>query len=247
MADSHVLRLDKEAYWVWSARTGADVLRSRLEHYLIADEVDVVDESASWQGAVVWGAGAKDLIAQRFGAVPAPGAYVAREDAMAFAGRFSREDNFICLTRALPGAELVAAFVRAGARQGTRDALEAERIRGGLPAVPDDIGPDDLPNEGGLEDDAISYTKGCYLGQEVMSRLKHLGQVRRRLLVVEGEGEIPPDPAPVFQGEKRIGELRSRARVAGGFVAMAMLSLVHYHAAQPLTLSGGAPLRVRHG
>jgi folate-binding Fe-S cluster repair protein YgfZ len=84
-----------------------------------------------------------------------------------------------------------------------------------------------LPNEGGLEHDATSYTKGCYLGQEVMARLKSMGQVRRRLMRVEGPGAVPAElPVPFFVGGKKVGELRSAVRVGDGFVGLAMISLL---------------------
>jgi folate-binding protein YgfZ len=93
--------------------------------------------------------------------------------------------------------------------------------------VPADIGPGELPNEGGLESVAISYNKGCYLGQEVMARLKSMGQVRRRLLRVKGDGPAPTSPAPIFQGDRRIGELRTRVPTPKGFEGFALLSLLN--------------------
>lgn len=245
VTDSFVLRVAEQEHLVWAPRVGVAVLRERLESYLIADEVDLVDTGAAHAGIVVWGEGAAAAIGGRFGAVPQPGAFVSAGGAMVFRGRFSAGDNFVCL--AADSAALVRALGQAGAMPGTRDALEAERIASGLPAVPDDIGANDLPNEGGLEADAVSYTKGCYLGQEVMSRLKNLGQVRRRLFVLVGDGEPPAAHTPVRQGEKQVGETRSSARVGTGFVAMAMLSLVNFDRTAPLALVDGRVLQLRHG
>lgn len=240
-----MLRLAEHEHLVWAPRVDASVLRERLESYLIADEVEIADESAAHPAVVIWGAGAAAAIGERFGAVPSAGAFVSAASGLAFRGRFAAGDNFVCL--APDAAALVRSFAEAGAVNGTRDSLEASRIAAALPAVPDDIGPNDLPNEGGLEADAISYTKGCYLGQEVMSRIKNLGQVRRRLFVVEGDGEPPAPHTPARQGEKQVGETRSRARVGSGFVAMAMLSLVNLDRAAPLALADGRALRLRHG
>lgn len=245
VADSFVLRVAEQEHLVWAPRVGVATLRERLESYLIADEVDLVDVGASHAGVVAWGEDAAKAIGARFGAVPQSGVFVSAANAMVFRSRFSGGDNFVCLTAGLEA--LVHALGQSGATPGTRDVLEAERIASGLPAVPDDIGANDLPNEGGLEANAISYTKGCYLGQEVMSRLKNLGQVRRRLFVIEGAGEPPAAHTPVRQGEKQVGETRSSARVGPGFVAMAMLSLVNLDRAAPLALADGRALRLRHG
>jgi folate-binding protein YgfZ len=111
-----------------------------------------------------------------------------------------------------------------------------------------DIGPRDLPNEGGLEEVAVSYTKGCYLGQEVMARLKNLGQVRRRLHLVQGPG-FPPQPGrPLYQGDRKVGETRSAAADGNKFLGLAMLSLVNLDPAVRLSLDpGGVPnLQILH-
>src|SRR3954467_6753383 len=112
--------------------------------------------------------------------------------------------------------------------------MSRRRIAAGIAAVPADVGPGELPNEGGLDAEAISYTKGCYLGQEVMARLKSMGQLRRRLLRVQGIGETYPAlPAPVFAGSRQVGELRSAVRNGtGGWTGLAMVSL--------LQVAGGA-------
>ena len=56
------------------------------------------------------------------------------------------------------------------------------RIDRGRPSVPEEIGAADMPGEGGLEHDAISFTKGCYLGQEVVARMHNVGKAQRDLL-----------------------------------------------------------------
>jgi folate-binding protein YgfZ len=123
--------------------------------------------------------------------------------------------------------------------------MEGLRIADGIPAVPADIGPGELPNEGGLEAVAISYGKGCYLGQEVMARLKTMGQVRRRLLRVQGFGAIPPLPAAIHQGDRRVGELRTAVATVEGFIGLALLSLLHLRAEVGLSFSPGGDVALR--
>jgi len=92
-----------------------------------------------------------------------------------------------------------------------------------------------------LEDDAISFTKGCYLGQEVMARLKNMGQVRRRLSVLRGRGPAPGIGAAVFQGEKKFGGIRSVAASGDAWTALAMLALPGLDRTVGVGLAPGAP------
>lgn len=231
-ADGHVLKQAPNDFLAVSFSFTAMQLLARLEAYLIADEVELVDETAAWAGILLWG---DDAVRQ------APPAEV-----LSFPSRRAGSGSVQWL---VPAARLEA--VQTGLKKisaSERDfrAAELERLRQGVPAVPIDIGLRDLPNEGGLDEVAISYTKGCYLGQEVMARLKNLGQVRRRLHLVRGAGEPPVPGTVLYQGERKAGEMRSAAVDGEGFLAMAMLSLINLDNHAPLGLEPGgvAPIRI---
>lgn len=227
LADSFVLRAEAaggaggggEEFWIGSYTSAAEVIRERLEAYVIADDVTVTDETAGWGGASLLGA---------------ENSAVAPDGVRVFRGRRAREASAEWI---FPVA--TEAAVRAALRGATEiDAVELERrrIAGGIPAVPTDLGPGDLPQEGGLDADAVSFTKGCYLGQEVMARLKAMGQVRRRLVRVHGAGAAPAAGTALFQAGKKVGEMRSGAGDARGenFTGLAMLSLLACDRAAPL-------------
>ncbi len=210
LADSFVVRGGgAEEIWVGSYFSDAAAIRERLEAYVIADDVVVEDVTAARTGVTLFRAGNEN----------------AAGVGVRFPGRRASES---CVEWVLP-AEVVEEEVRrwAGARELSADEMERRRIEAAIPAVPRDIGPGELPNEGGLETTAISYNKGCYLGQEVMARLKSMGQVRRRLVRVRGNGETPGVPADLFQGERKVGELRSVVRSGDGFVGLALVSLLN--------------------
>ncbi|MBA4137411.1 MAG: folate-binding protein [Opitutus sp.] len=247
LADSHVLRISAEEHLVFGAEADVAALRQRLEDYLIADEVNVADESGQWSATLAWGQGAAAALASLFGSEVGAGGFVRAGEAFAFAAN-GQIDRFWIFYPHHGAAEWRARLAAAGTEVHAVTAAR-DRIVARVPAVPADIGPEDLPNEGGLDATAIAFTKGCYLGQEVMSRLKNLGQVRRRLHVVRGPGEVPLAKTALFQGEKRVGETRSAARDGDRFVAFAMLSLVNLNPQAPLQLGqGGAPVEiVRHG
>lgn len=242
LADSYVLRMSDEEHVAFSPRVGSEAVRGRLAAYLIADEVEVIDDTAKWAAVGVFGNGSGRLLAGLGVGVPSKaGGFFQSNKALVFPGRFSRDENFWLLVPRAEAAVWQTKLIGAGASQVEIAAAERERILHGIPSVPEDIGLSDLPNEGGLEVDAISYTKGCYLGQEVMSRLKNLGQVRRRLHVVRGKGSLPAPRAALFQGEKQIGEIRSVAPEPDGFVALAMLSLVNFDRNTAMSLQSNQP------
>lgn len=250
LADSEVLRLAENEFLLMSTFSPAAVIQRRLEEYIVADDVVLTDETASAHGLWVGGAAAGKAIEQLLGEVPGTGRWGRKGNAFCFGGRRLPGRNFEVWGIEKAVAELRRLLVEQGGVETDVGDMEFTRISAGIPVVPADLGPGDLPQEGGLEDSALSYAKGCYLGQEVMARLKNLGQVRRRLHVVQGRGTPPAALTALYQGERKIGELRSVARRGDEFVAWAMLSLVSLNPQAGLSLVPGGPVAVtlaRHG
>jgi folate-binding protein YgfZ len=227
LADSQVLRISENEFLIYSEYSAAAIIRQRLEEYIVADDVVPADETETMHALTLWGAGGNEAISRCLGEVPVPGRFIRSGELLAFRGRRLPGDNWEVFGPEKKIAELHGQLRAAGAVEAGPAEMEFARISAGIPVVPADVGPGDLPNEGGLEEIAISYTKGCYLGQEVMARLKNLGQVRRRLQVVRGRGAPPAPLAAVYQGEKKVGEIRTVGTQADGFVALAMLSLLN--------------------
>src|SRR4051794_5835987 len=86
--------------------------------------------------------------------------------------------------------------------------LERLRIEAGTPLFGREIDDRVLPAEAGLDERAISFTKGCYPGQEPIARQHFRGKVNRRLRVLEVEG-VPAPETPVVHGGKDVGRITS--------------------------------------
>jgi folate-binding protein YgfZ len=119
---------------------------------------------------------------------------------------------------------LVTALESAGARQVDAGAIEAARIEAGYPLFGSDMTADTIPLEAGIEPRAISTTKGCYVGQEVIIRVLHRGhgRVARRLvtLKLDREGALPR--ARLLNGDREVGFVTSAAvSPATGPIALA--------------------------
>lgn len=92
---------------------------------------------------------------------------------------------------AADGIDLVEA--PATGLQATAEEIEILRIERGVPRWGSDLGEDTLPQEAGLEETAVDFHKGCYVGQETVSRIESVGRVNRQLTGFIGD--FPPDQA----------------------------------------------------
>lgn len=188
----------------------AEALIAVVTANVIADDVVATDEAARWQRYVAWGAEPALADAKLF---PTPRFGVAAWDLFTPAGS------------AAPG------------EMGSLAELESARLAAGVPSVPADCGANEFPQECGL-DAWVSYTKGCYLGQEVMARIQSMGSLRRILRRVDG---------PVSVGlelKTPEGKVAGTVRSAAGDVGLALVSV---DLAEGVVLGGvrlGAPAQM---
>jgi len=134
--------------------------------------------------------------------------------------------GFVIYVDAQQHDEVTRAVATAGALHATPETLEAARIEAGYPVFGVDMTPDTIPLEAGIEDRAISLTKGCYVGQEVIIRILHRGHGRvvRKLVRLQVEGDAPSANAKVFSGDRDIGFVTSAAKSPRlGAIALAYL------------------------
>jgi len=132
-------------------------------------------------------------------------------------------------------SSLVSALEGAGAVAASREAVEAARIEAGYPVFGVDMTDDTIPLEAGIEHRAISFTKGCYVGQEVIIRVLHRGhgRVAKKLVGLSIDGPRPAPRAKMRAGDREIGSVTSAAQSPrSGVIA---LGYVHRDFAAPGT------------
>jgi folate-binding protein YgfZ len=149
-------------------------------------------------------------------------------------------DGVVVHAPAARAAAVWDALVAAGARPCGMEALEGRRVEVGIPRIGLDMGEDTLALEVPVEA-AVSHTKGCYLGQEVVARGSARGHVNRRLAALVLEGPVPPAGARLVRDGKEVGHLTTVAR-AFGLGKPAALGVVRRDWWTP-----GTELAVRHG
>ena len=121
-------------------------------------------------------------------------------------------------------------------------ALSAQRLVQGVPWFGYDFGEKQIPHEAGLESSHISYTKGCYTGQEIVERVRSRGQVNRRRveLLFAGDG-VPENGAELTVDGKAVGFVTRAARswYPPAILGMGYLSKEHRGAGAQVQWSGG--------
>ena len=221
MTDMRVLELGDSLLLELPAAATAAV-RDHLDRFVFTEDVAVADVTATRGQVGVYGPRAADVVAGA-GVNDAPTAPMFASRRVRIAGADAilvRSDR-----PGIPGFEIIAdaaamppieaALAAAGAVRASAADVEAVRIESGRPRFGADTGADTIPLEAGLEDRAISRTKGCYVGQEVIVRVidRGHGRVARRLvgLTLPAAAPLPVAGAPLRSGDKEIGRVTSAA------------------------------------
>ena len=223
VADSWVLCEGPEHFRIFSEHCLPAVIAEKLERHIIADDVEIEVLSPAAVVAVVGEAG-----------VPLAGDCKA---AIILPGHRSVEPSREYVFETVEARD---AFVRMNAAEVVSEhQIQQLRLQAGVPMVPTEIGPGELPGEGGLEVDAVAYDKGCFLGQEVVARMRNLGKATRGLYFVRGGGRVPECPQALLgDKEKVVGELRTAYPDEDSWIGVALLKI--RHAASSLQLKGQA-------
>src|SRR5258708_3035769 len=195
-----------------------------LDKYIIMDDVTLADETPPYGTLALEGPKAAALVKEVSGADLTQFEH--------FSPPSASGGSFPCwLTKrsrgGLPGAESLAereklpelwqilseaARWHGGGPMGSPP-LSATRLAQGIPWFGYDFGEKQIPHEAGLQDTHISYTKGCYTGQEIVERVRSRGQVNRQRVRLAFSGGVVPDPATLLTlYGKEMGHVTRAAR-----------------------------------
>ena len=143
----------------------------------------------------------------------------------------------------IPPHRATAAASELGAALVGAEDYEAHRIALGVPrGGVDFVYGDAFPHEADMDQlGGVDFAKGCYVGQEVVSRIEHRGIARTRAVALRYDGAAPASGAPITAGERQVGTMGSAARGRG--IALVRLDRVA-EAEQTALAAGGIPIRL---
>ncbi|MBW2315844.1 MAG: folate-binding protein YgfZ [Deltaproteobacteria bacterium] len=218
VADLHVLARD-DRFWIETGAAVRDALWQRLDRYIVADDVELGDASDRFERLALEGAEAGGVLASLGAALPpengAREARIAGCEAVVWAFGFSNEPAYQLLIPAGEASAVREALLAAGSASGLVEAdaaaLETLRIESGVPALGSELDEEVFPAEARLAH-AISTTKGCYTGQEIVERIRSRGAVNYLLVGLRFDGALPaPGTELQTPDGKRVGEVTSVA------------------------------------
>jgi len=205
--------------WLDVPAARAAAVRESLERYIVADDVEFRDDHA-WAPLVGLEGPQADriLVAVTGEAVPGLRAFAHRVQTFdgtqvrVVATTHAGEQGYLLFGNPEVGGKLWEHCCAAGAEPVGMEALDVLRIEAGIPWHGHDMDDTTLIGEVGLAA-AISFTKGCYLGQEVVERVAARGQVQRKLVGFLCDGQaVPPAGTKLMAEGKEVGWITSAAR-----------------------------------
>jgi aminomethyltransferase len=239
-----------------------------LEKYIIMDDVTFSDDAGKFGTLALEGPRAVEVVRELTGvdlnSLPQLGwvdvTVSSRRSEGTTAGKTSLENSDAAipcrLVRRFAGREFIVereklealwdVLLQATRRHGGGamgyTALSAQRLVQGVPWFAYDFGEKQIPHEAGLESSHISYTKGCYTGQEIVERVRSRGQVNRRRveLLFAGDG-VPENGAELTVDGKAVGFVTRAARswFPQGVLGMGYLGKEHRGLGAKVQWSGG--------
>jgi len=206
-----------ESIEIETDRGQAEKILATFDHYIIMDDVEVANLSEQWTALGIAGPKSGDVLAAAGLVIPAMEAL--QVQSLMWQGtectvvRGENQDHVSYEIWLAPASvrQLWDALLAAGAAPVGSDALELHRIVSGIPRYGVDIRERDLPQET-EQARALNFNKGCYVGQEIVERIRSRGTVHRKFtgFLVDGMAEIAAG-TKVVAAEKEVGEITSAA------------------------------------
>ena len=194
----------------------------RLDQFLFSEDVQLADLAGSLRGVWIHGPDAPAILERVIVGVSGVATWpLYRNVRAAFDGEpavVARIDQlgvpgFCVYVSPAQERPLLDALHQAGAVAADPAALDAARIEAGYPLFGTDMTDETIPLEAGIEQRGISFSKGCYVGQEVIIRVLHRGhgRVAKKLVALRVDGEAPAAGAKLVAGGKDVGRVTSAA------------------------------------
>lgn len=207
-SDSHVF-VDRDHLLIDCEAEASGPLRAHIERYIIMDDVELADVSASTGLLAVAGPQSRSAVSALCSPLPAETlAFERSGEIRVVRVPVGTVDGYWVLAPDTEIEEIIAHIESRKTVPVSDQDFEDLRVAMGIPRFGRDFWPSNIPHET-QQLNAVSFTKGCYTGQEIVERVHSRGRVRRLLVGVELESPLVPADLTVYHNGKRVGALTS--------------------------------------
>jgi folate-binding protein YgfZ len=254
IADMYVYELG-DVILMTTAAELKDTVLARLDQFIFSEDVQLGDVTDAFAQRTVLGPRAAAAVATAVGAAEEPVRGLAADGnirasfqgapAIVTAASDFGVAGFHVFVEQASAEALDAALAAAGATPVDAATAEVVRIEGGIPRFHHDMDEQTLPLEAGIETRAISFTKGCYVGQEIIIRVMHRGhgRVAKKLVGVLVAGDFAPQAgATIRSADRDVGVVTSAAisPALGRPIALGYVQRDFVEPGTALTIAGSA-------
>ena len=225
LAGAYIARIDDEEFLLISENIPASEIITMMEENVVADEIEFSDESEKWS-FLSFHFSDTDILESKFNvSAPKANQFLKTDNGRLWIDARMQNGFYLTLTQknAVSKMSLIERLPCI-----TDQRFETLRIKNENFSIPGEIGQEDLPQEASMEDYAVDFNKGCYLGQEVMARLHAMGQVQRQVISMRWEGKngsTPSLPVGIMMDQKSVGSLRSLTKDENTYLGVAKIHL----------------------
>jgi tRNA-modifying protein YgfZ len=203
-ADMRVLRLGTGDLWLDTEPEAAGAVERHLRMYSVGRDVEIEDVSGEWSITSVIGPAAAEVAGTSpLGPEHAQRSYE-REGIEILA--VATDLGLDLIVRAGHAEEIRTLLARSGAADVPEAAAEILRVESGRPRFGREMTTATIPQEAGIDERAVSFTKGCYIGQETVARLHYRGKPNRHLRGLRLEAPVA-DGDTIKLGEREVGTI----------------------------------------
>ncbi len=198
---AHLLVLaESDAHWLLTDRSRTETVLRILNRYLIMEQVTLSDVSNAYTMVALQGPQTTAVVDR-----------VGQETVVRVVGYpVVTKDDRLLIVPAEQAARIRDRLIESGAEAVGWETFNVLRIEAGMPWYGIDMDETNLLPETGLEKRLVSYTKGCYVGQEVVARLQTYGSVSQKLMGLVGEGDVVPERGDaILKDSQPIGRITS--------------------------------------
>ena len=181
---------------------------SSIEQFIIMEEIEIEDFSDSFSMFGVFGPNASNFL-EDYACLPISShEYIKHENIEIIKELWTGETGYLVIVQTEEAVDLWKKLTAKGIQSAGLKAFESLTLESGIPLFGSELGPNINPMQAFIDKEAIDFEKGCYIGQEVIAKIKYIGQVNKGLVGIEiSDEQVPEKNSKLLIDKEEVGSI----------------------------------------